>query len=154
MVLAVSNRNYEMAKEFAELMNDMQYHTKKEISEKTGLSKSIIEKWIRKLKYKSIVKERIVRRDEVIYSSRGIFVKEVERKEFKAIEKIEVEIGRQEKIIKPLCKEDEKEIIKKYIGYRIKIKRDELVDIGCVINFDGSVKNLIMLVEEMGVKVC
>ncbi|MBZ4662794.1 MAG: hypothetical protein JG776_476 [Caloramator sp.] len=153
MKFVVYEKNIKSAKQFVDLMNDKKFHSMDEILEKTLVSGPTVTKWLEKIKDILEVKTEVV--EITGYRKGGFYIKKNRVKKYRVKEKIEVQImikADQPQTIKVSAKT--KEELQERLKGRMEIKKNDLVDIGIRMNFQGSVKDLIIATEEMGVKVC
>ncbi|GIW49180.1 MAG: hypothetical protein KatS3mg079_656 [Caloramator sp.] len=149
MTIYVKSKTYKEALRFVELLNE-RYVTMIEIEKKTGITETTIRKWLTKMKKQNKLDVRYKR------------VKNFKIAEYKAKEKIEIEIQEQNTRLEEARKigkemaikiKNSKKIIKDFLKDKQAIKRNELIDYAADLNYQGSCKELIRMAEEMGVKV-
>lgn len=156
MKLRVYKRSEEKAREFINIMNDMKWHFRRELFDELDIPSKTLRIWIKNLKL-----EQEIGITEVKYKKYGKVCTSTYRAlKYRATEKIELEVVdkvREKEINKPekpMPKQSKwKPIIEGKIGERKEIKKNDLVDIGIEINFNDSVRKLITITEELGVKV-
>lgn len=163
--IKVYKNSEEQARAFADYMNDMEWHTRRELLDELAIPIKKMESWL-----KHIPIETTMGIGETKYIKYGeTYTSTYKVKKYRAKEKIEIIIlNKTRKKTNKTNKTNDKKntvessspmltkwmpVIKEKIGDKKVIKKNELVDIGIEINFNESVKKLIVIAEEMGVRV-
>lgn len=153
--MKVFDHTEEKAKRFAELMNDMEWHTKRELLDELEISVKTLQHWLKNANI-----ERTEGIEPVQYMKHGrLRIKPYKVIKYRTKEKIEVIVIK--------CKKKQsnqisyanytnrkwENIIKEIIGDQKEIKRNDLIDIGIEINFNKSVRDMVAITENLGVRV-